>query len=670
MSYSIPILLLTYNSAIETEIALKNIVKLKPNNLFVSNDGPKNELDKEQVHGVRKIINCYEKNGYIKSKNYLNSNFGIKNGVINGITWFFKHNKFGIILEDDVIPKLEFFYYIKDYVHLLLNDANVSMMTGYNYNHHKSKNIIYYSHFGSIWGWATTSNHWEAFLKTIPDFDKKTLNETLTSIDVSKYHRKKMISEIERTKIGIIQSWAYLWEYYRYINQTLAVSFNKNLIDNIGLGNQRTHYSQFDTKKPRTDLVVDFDQVIISNNNYDKLYLNKKYKITINLRTIRIKIGKILKIINIKNIKKYIYMITHNSFHIVKPFMHNDFMLVSYILPDNLNKPGHQNRYEPHLIIETCKKVNLNVIFYRFDRNVKLNKNINVKIVFGIEPNFELLAKAYPMAVKIYYATGSHQVFQNNEVIKRTDYFNSKYAYNLPYSRLQTPHNSLNHCDKILLIGTDYTAKTFPSQLQKKIGFIKQPILPLFKDDIKIDFKKNKKNFIFFAGNGNILKGLDLVIEVFKNNGHLNLYIVTEIEEKLVDKYNDLFQSDNNIINIGYLKNNDPKLKDIVSKSCFSILPSCSEGIPGSVRQLMLYGIIPIVSKSGMIENESTTNKLGFLIDDLNEKSVENSVFLACIASLEELENKSSLCTKYIQDVHTVDNYIDSLKNIIIEEIN
>ena len=98
-------------------------------------------------------------------------------------------------------------------------------------------------------------------------------------MNVSKYY-KKIVSEFERTKLGIIQSWDYLWDYYRYINVTKAISLNKNTILNIRLVSHRNQFSQYDTKKPNNDLSIEYDQIEISDKNYDSKYLKNKYKIT------------------------------------------------------------------------------------------------------------------------------------------------------------------------------------------------------------------------------------------------------------------------------------------------------------------------------------------------------------------------------------------------------
>ena len=54
--FKIPILFLTYNRSNYTKKAIKAILKIKPNKIYISSDGPKKtDLDKKKVQNTRKI---------------------------------------------------------------------------------------------------------------------------------------------------------------------------------------------------------------------------------------------------------------------------------------------------------------------------------------------------------------------------------------------------------------------------------------------------------------------------------------------------------------------------------------------------------------------------------------------------------------------------------------
>ena len=108
----LPVLILGYNRYDKFIRCISSLQAQGIKRIYVSIDGPKNDYDKKIQ---RKISNFCFKNSSDLNINYknLNKNFGCRNGPIKGITWFFKENKYGVILEDDVILSkkcIELFY--------------------------------------------------------------------------------------------------------------------------------------------------------------------------------------------------------------------------------------------------------------------------------------------------------------------------------------------------------------------------------------------------------------------------------------------------------------------------------------------------------------------------------------------------------------------------------
>ena len=97
----LPVLILGYNRYDKFIRCISSLQAQGIKRIYVSIDGPKNDYDKKIQ---RKISNFCFKNSSDLNINYknLNKNFGCRNGPIKGITWFFKENKYGVILEDDV----------------------------------------------------------------------------------------------------------------------------------------------------------------------------------------------------------------------------------------------------------------------------------------------------------------------------------------------------------------------------------------------------------------------------------------------------------------------------------------------------------------------------------------------------------------------------------------
>ena len=99
----LPVLILAYNRYDKFLRCIKTLHSQGVSNIFVSIDGPKNYLDIRSQELIKEF--CNKNNlgmGNIKL-NLLEKNYGCRLGPMNGITWFFNNNDYGVVLEDDVI---------------------------------------------------------------------------------------------------------------------------------------------------------------------------------------------------------------------------------------------------------------------------------------------------------------------------------------------------------------------------------------------------------------------------------------------------------------------------------------------------------------------------------------------------------------------------------------
>ncbi len=294
-----------------------------------------------------------------------------------------------------------------------------------------------------------------------------------------------------------------------------------------------------------------------------------------------------------------------------------------YIRKDNityLNK--HQNRREALSLIDIFENFSYGVVIERFDRYFFSKEKYD--LVWGLEPNFTRLSKLNPKAKKIYYATGSYYSHQNSMIIQRTDQFNKSHSANLSYHRLVAPHNSCEVADVIFQIGCKKTINTYPEKLRKKIKIINQSCHSFKNFVISDKNDKYKKNeFIWLGSGGSILKGLDLLFDYFILNPQFNLNVVGPLDKDFYLYYKDKIQACKNITYYGFMDMDDPELIHIANRCVAIIFPSCSEGLPGSVINMMKLGLIPIVTQWCSVDG---IEDLGYELSGLSIEEIENSV--------------------------------------------
>ncbi len=92
----------------------EEIKKAKPKKLYIAGDGPRNKIEKKKTDEVRKFVldnidwDCKVKTLFRKK------NLGCGKAVSQAITWFFKNEEMGIILEDDCLPSQSFFPFCEE----------------------------------------------------------------------------------------------------------------------------------------------------------------------------------------------------------------------------------------------------------------------------------------------------------------------------------------------------------------------------------------------------------------------------------------------------------------------------------------------------------------------------------------------------------------------------
>lgn len=94
------------------------------------------------------------------------------------------------------------------------------------------------------------------------------------------------------------------------------------------------------------------------------------------------------------------------------------------------------------------------------------------------------------------------------------------------------------------------------------------------------NYKDAKKHFLWFGSSRLIHKGLDLLLEIFKELPDLHLHVCGPInnELKFKDIYYEELYNTKNIHTYGFINIQSKSFKGIINKCAFIIFPSCSEG--------------------------------------------------------------------------------------------
>ena len=242
-----PVALIIFNRPDKTQKVFDEIAKAKPGKLFVIADGPRKDHpgDNEKCIAARKLIDQVNWDCEV-FKNYSDTNLGCGRRPATGISWVFENVEQTIILEDDCIPSLTFFRYCEEMLERYKDDERVMTICGMKTIYGEDKpNPFSYSFrlMGHFWGWATWRRAWQHY-----DFKLKLWGELRNSSWLLDILENPMAVEYYVDKFdrayncnGNIDYWDYQWLFTCLSQKGLSIVPNKNLINNIGFGEDATH---------------------------------------------------------------------------------------------------------------------------------------------------------------------------------------------------------------------------------------------------------------------------------------------------------------------------------------------------------------------------------------------------------------------------------------------
>lgn len=249
--FGTPILFIIFNRLDTTRRVLGEIRKIKPGKLFIAADGPRiNKIgEKEKCDQVRKfVLNQIDWDCEVKTL-FRDENLGCGKAVSSAITWFFQNEEDGIILEDDSLPNQSFFNFCEELLSYYKDNKSVMHISGDQFVSNLKNNSSYY--FGKImhcWGWASWADRWKYYDFSLKYYNDKNIEKFSKNKNVQNY----WLNILNKMKNNKINTWDYQWVFKIVEKDGLCINPSKNLISNIGFGENSTH--TFDKNNPLANL--------------------------------------------------------------------------------------------------------------------------------------------------------------------------------------------------------------------------------------------------------------------------------------------------------------------------------------------------------------------------------------------------------------------------------
>ena len=234
-----PIIFLTFNRPYLTEKVFEEIRKIKPQKLFWIADGPRSDVpeDEDKCAQVRALSQKVDWDCEV-FRDFSENNLGSRRRVSSGISGAFEKIEQAIILEDDCLPRLEFFHFCEQMLEKYQGNKRIMAVSG---NHFLSEDFplhasYYFLSTPLIWGWATWRRAWEHYPRTVAGAQKLLDIKSYRESFINNEERRLFQGKIKSILSGRLDTWDYLWSAAVKKNEGLCICPASNLVANIGFG--------------------------------------------------------------------------------------------------------------------------------------------------------------------------------------------------------------------------------------------------------------------------------------------------------------------------------------------------------------------------------------------------------------------------------------------------
>lgn len=233
-----------YDTALQV---FNSIRKAQPTRLYVAADAPRKgvEGEVEDCNRTRNIAKLVDWPCEVKTL-FQTENQGCGIGPYKAISWFFKNEERGIILEDDCCPHPDFFGYCEELLEKYDLNSSITLITGRNNFkvNATGEDSYFLSALHFCWGWASWRRVWETY------------DYSLSKITAHKYF-KALLKYFGWRNIFTIM-WRMnlfyfckhkqprdIWDYQFCITTQMNKGYTivpvRNLVRNIGNDERATH---------------------------------------------------------------------------------------------------------------------------------------------------------------------------------------------------------------------------------------------------------------------------------------------------------------------------------------------------------------------------------------------------------------------------------------------
>jgi hypothetical protein len=240
VNQDVPILLIAFRRPDLTVRVLEAIARHQPTRLYLAIDAAREGNDQEALAVAATSRLLREGVNWPCQVNWLLQphNLGCRAGVLAALDWFFAAEPEGIILEDDILPGSDFFYFCCELLEFYRHDATVGVISGCSVGRRReslASPSYRFSRFQPVWGWASWRRAWQLHRPDLSGWLRWRGSNALANWGGRRL-QNRMTPLLDSVLTGNCDTWDYDWFLSCWQQGLRSAIPQVNLVSNLGFG--------------------------------------------------------------------------------------------------------------------------------------------------------------------------------------------------------------------------------------------------------------------------------------------------------------------------------------------------------------------------------------------------------------------------------------------------
>jgi hypothetical protein len=239
-----PVVYVFFNRPEVTRRTFSAVRDARPTRLHLIADGPRATKagEVEKCRATRETVESMIDWPCEVTRDYAATNLGCGKRLATGLTTAFRELGEAIVVEDDVLPRPEFFAFCTEMLATYRDDPKVHAVSGFNpIGRYASRSNHVLSTFYSMWGWASWQRAWKDYSFEMTGWDDSEARDRMRRFlgnDLLFQYHEHNFNSVAREKLD---TWDFQWMHTMLKHERYAIAPTSNLVENLGFHADATH---------------------------------------------------------------------------------------------------------------------------------------------------------------------------------------------------------------------------------------------------------------------------------------------------------------------------------------------------------------------------------------------------------------------------------------------